>query len=417
MQMRVLIATLGSAGDVHPLLAIAQSLRLRGHQVELISPPCFEPMARQLGVEFHPVGTAEHYARTLAHPKLWHPIDGLGVMWRGMIKPAIAPVYERIEEAARRGKITVLASPIVFGARLAQEKLGIPLVTAYTAATMVRSVRDPLTIAQWRVPSWLPGFARSMAWKALDQFKLEPMARPTLDAMRHDWQLDPLSEPIFGSWMHSPDAGVTLFPDWFAAQAVDWPRQIEQAGFPLFDGDGQGVDEPALQAFLDQGPPPVVFAPGTATVELRAFLGAAVSACESLGIRGVMICNDASQLPANLPRSTHVVRYAPFSWLLPRSRALVHHGGIGSCAQALQAGIPQVAVPRGYDQFDNAWRIERLGVGQSIRHQDFDGTLLAATLGRLLSSDGVAQAARGVRQRIDPMAARNTVCDVVERFR
>lgn len=414
--MRVLIATVGSAGDVHPMLAIAQNLRFRGHQVELLAPPIFESLAHQVGVAFHAVGAFEQYAKTLQHPRLWHPIDGLGVMWRGMIRPAIQPVYERIRDVAQGGRITVLASPIAFGARLAQERLGIPLITAYTAATMLRSVHDPLTIAQWRVPSWMPRVARQAAWMALDRLKLEPMARPAVESVRQDLKMTSCSDSLFGSWMHSPDAGVTLFPDWFAARAIDWPGQVEQAGFPLFDGDERGFSDPALTEFFAQGPPPVVFAPGTATADARVFWKAASSACDLLGVRGILLCSDASQLPAQISRFVHVVPYVPFSWLLKRSCALVHHGGIGSCAQALKAGIPQVAVPRGYDQFDNAWRIERLGVGQTIRHDQLDGISLAETLRRLLASDGVAQAARSAQQRIDPTGARDKVCDVVERF-
>jgi rhamnosyltransferase subunit B len=415
--MKAVLVALGSAGDVHPFLAIGQALAARGHEVEILANPIFAESVIRHKLAFSAVGTADDFASTLRHPLLWHPINGLGVMWRGMIKPAIAPVYKRIEAAARSGKIAVVASPIAFGARLAQERLGIPLVTAYTAATMLRSVEDPLTIAQWRVPSWMPRLARKAAWEALDRFKLEPMARPTLEAMRQDLGLGPFAGRVFGSWMHSTDAGVTLFPDWFAMRADDWPAQVEQASFPLFDGDRQGFDESDLQAFLEQGPPPVVFAPGTAAVEPSAFLGAAVAACKSLGIRSVLMCHDRSQVPASLPRSIHTMQYAPFSWLLPRSRALVHHGGIGSCAQALQAGIPQVTVPRGYDQFDNTWRIERLGVGRGISHRGLDGGSLAATLGQVLSDEGVARAARTVQTRMDPVAGRDKVCDVVERFR
>jgi rhamnosyltransferase subunit B len=415
--MRVLIATLGSAGDVHPMLAIAQSLLLRGHQVELLSHSVFGALARQLGVGFHPIGTADQYAAALAHPKLWHPIDGLGVMWRGIIKPAMVPVYERIRDVAHEEKIVLLASPIVFGARLAQERLGIPLVTAYTAATMVRSVQDPLTIAQWRVPPRTPRWARRAAWMTLDRFKLEPMARPALDAARSELGLRPAEGSIFGAWMHSPDAGVTLFPDWFAMRASDWPAQIEQAGFPLFDGDRQDFAEPELQAFLDQGAPPVVFAPGTAAVDTQAFFTSAVSACEALGLRGVLLSNGTSQVPGTLPGSVHVARYAPFSWLLPKACALVHHGGIGSCAQAMQAGIPQVTVPRGYDQFDNTSRIERLGIGRGVWQQGLDGEKLADALRALLDSRDVAQANGAVRKRIDPATARDKVCAVVERFR
>jgi rhamnosyltransferase subunit B len=414
--MRVLIAGLGSAGDVHPLLAIAQALAHRGHRVELISNPLFADLSTQLSLEFHPVGTAEQYAQTLAHPKLWHPVDGLGVMWRGAIRHAIRPVYEHIREAARSDKVVVLASPVMMGARLAREHLGIPLVTAYTAATMLRSTQDPLSIAQWRVPPWVPNGIRRAAWEALDRFKLEPMAHPALDAVRSELAMPPIDGSIFGSWMHSPDAGVTLFPAWFAPRASDWPVQVGQAGFPLFDADDAVGLEPSLLAFLDGGPRPVVVAPGTATVHATDFVKGAVLACQALGLRTVVLHNGVSLLPKDLPDSVYLANYAPFALLLPRARALIHHGGIGSCAQALRAGIPQVIVPNGYDQFDNAQRVEALRVGRAVRRKDLAGQSLVKALNLLLSSQEVKQALAAIQPRMDPVSARNQVCDVVERF-
>jgi rhamnosyltransferase subunit B len=414
--MRVLIATLGSAGDVHPMLALAQALLKRGHRVELMTNPVFEPLAKRLGIEFFSLGTTEQFKATVNHPKLWDPIDGLGVMWRGVIRSAILPAYDHIRDAASVGHAVVLASPVVLGARLAQEKLGIPLVTAYTAATMIRSTVNPMSIAQWRIPPWFPKYAREAAWRALDRFKLNPMARTNIDAVRSELGIPPLQGSIFGNWIHSPDAGVTLFPEWFAPRQMDWPIQIQQAGFPVFDGDSFEAADPRLQFFLDSGDAPVVFAPGTAAVDVREFFSAAVSACEVLAVRGVLVCADSTQVPASLPKTICVARYTPFSQLLPRALALVHHGGIGSCAQALHAGIPQVTVPRGYDQFDNTLRLEALSVGTGLSHRGLNGRTIARALDELLRDAETATSMGRLRTLLDASTARNQVCDVVERF-
>lgn len=415
--MKVLLPTLGSAGDVYPFLAVGQALQARGHAVEVITNPVFAPVVAAAGLAFAPVGTAEHYTDTLSSPKLWHPVDGFGVFWRRMARHAMAPVYRHIESQASQGPCVVLATPLMLGARLAQEKLGVPLVTAYTAATMLRSCQYPLTLAHWRVPRWPPSLLRpalALAWQALDRFKLHPMLAADLPALRHTLGLPPLTGSVFGHWVHSPQAGVTLFPPWFAPAPGDWPAQVRQAGFPLYDGDkAQGLDA-GLQAFLAAGAPPVVFTPGSAMGHGHAFFEAAVRTCQALGRRGVLLTTQSQQIPADLPATVHHSAYAPFGLLLPRAAALVHHGGIGNTAQALRAGLAQLITPMAFDQFDNAMRLERLGVAASVARQDTAFTTMAPQLKMLLESPGVAAACQVAAQRMADDRGLDVVCDLLE---
>ncbi|MFM9901896.1 MAG: glycosyltransferase [Polaromonas sp.] len=415
--MKVLLPTLGSAGDVYPFLAVGQALQARGHAVEVITNPVFAPVVAAAGLAFAPVGTAAHYTDTLSSPKLWHPVDGFGVFWRRMARHAMAPVYRHIESQASQGPCVVLATPLMLGARLAQEKLGVPLVTAYTAATMLRSCQYPLTLAHWRVPPWPPSLLRpalALAWQALDRFKLHPMLAADLPALRHALGLPPLTGSVFGHWVHSPQAGVTLFPPWFAPAPGDWPAQVRQAGFPLYDGDkAQGLDA-GLQAFLAAGAPPVVFTPGSAMGHGHAFFEAAVRTCQALGRRGVLLTTQSQQIPADLPATVHHSAYAPFGLLLPRAAALVHHGGIGNTAQALRAGLAQLITPMAFDQFDNAMRLERLGVAASVARQDTAFTTMAPQLKMLLESPDVAAACQVAAQRMADDRGLDVVCDLLE---
>jgi rhamnosyltransferase subunit B len=412
--MKVLLPTLGSAGDIHPFLAIGQAAQARGHEVEVMTSPVFADMVQHAGLKFHAVGTPEHYADALKSPKLWHPIDGFGVLWRRMARYAIEPVYHRIANHAANGACVVLATPLIFGARLANEKLRVPLVTAYTAATMLRSCENPLTMAHWRVPRWIPKTVRAAAWTALDKWKLDPMVAGDLQRLRHQLGLPAINQSVFGQWVHSPQAGVTLFPAWFAPAPGDWPRQVRQAGFPLYDGDAaQGLDAD-LSRFLDAGDPPVVFTPGSAMGHGHEFFRAAVRSCMELGRRGVLLTMDASQIPGDLPPTVHYCAYAPFRLLLPCAAALVHHGGIGNSAQALRAALPQLLTPRGFDQFDNAMRLERLGVAACVKQHDPLYADMAPHLRELLGSAQVASACRKAAEKVMHDRAVESICDVLE---
>ncbi len=410
----VCLVTFGSAGDVHPLLALGQALRLRGHQVRMLTNPAFATVVEQAGLVFDPIGSQSDWRATVEHPKLWHPVDGLGVLWRYLLRPALVPTYQRLHALAQAGAVdVVLASPLAMGARVAQERLGLPLVTAYTATTMLRTTQHPMTLAQWTLPRWLPQAARQGLWRLLDHYKLQPLVRPALEALRGSLGLAPVSVSLLGQWLHSPQAGVALFPAWFAPAASDWPKQVVQLGFPLFEDAAVRGLEPGLEQFLQAGAAPVVFMPGSAMQQGEDFFHAALAACAHSGQRGVLLGALPAALRTALPAHIYSADYAPFAALLPRAQALVHHGGIGSSAQALQAGVPQLLVPQAYDQFDNAQRLQRLGVGVQCRTPQL--RLLGARLVALLARADVAAACRQWAGQSAAQQARAEACAVLER--
>ncbi len=189
---------------------------------------------------------------------------------------------------------------------------------------------------------------------------------------------------IFDSWIHSPDRVIGLFPEWFAAPASDWPAQAVLTGFPLYDEADILPLDLKLGRFLDSGEAPIAFTPGSAMRYGDRFFGAAVEACRLLGRRGLLVSMHERHLPKRLPKEIRHVKYAPFSRLLPRCAAIVHHGGIGTSSQALAAGVPQLAMPMGFDQADNAGRLKRLGVAEVLPALDFRRVRAAVLLERVM---------------------------------
>jgi UDP:flavonoid glycosyltransferase YjiC (YdhE family) len=143
---------------------------------------------------------------------------------------------------------------------------------------------------------------------------------------------------------------------------------------------------------------------------------AAVEASDRLGQRGILLTKYAEQLPAKLPPSVRHFGFVPMSKLLPRTAALVHHGGIGSCAQGLAAGVPHVVQPMSYDQFDNSRRLARLGVADEIGVHDFRGRNIADALVKLLDSPKVASQCREFANLCNGPAALAAACDALEQL-
>ena len=171
---------------------------------------------------------------------------------------------------------------------------------------------------------------------------------------------------ILRDYLHSPELTIGLFPAWFAPPQADWPPQVKVTGFPLYDERGVSHLSPDLLKFLDEGPPPIAFTFGSAMWEAQDLLEQSARACALLGRRGILLTRHRDHLPAHLPLGVKHADYAPFSELLPRCAALVHHGGIGTASQGLATGVPQLVLPHAHDQLDNATRLARLGVAKFL---------------------------------------------------
>lgn len=414
--MRVLVVPVGSAGDVHPFVRIALELQARGHDVTVVTNAYFAPLIERVGLDLEPIGTVEQFDAITANPNLWHRVHGLGVVAAG-VAFGIAPLYRLIEREAGRGDLVVVAHALAFGARVAHDALDVPLVTAHLAPTSIWSqYESPVMARGLGAINALPRPLKR-ALLAISDRLADRVLAPPVNGFRRELGLAPVRH-IVSRWWHSPQRVVGLFPDWFAAPQRDWPPQVTLTGFPLYDERGATEVPPDLDAFLNEAraadDPPLVFAPGSGNQQARAFFTAACEACRRLGRRGVLLTRYTGHLPAPLPPGVMHADYAPFSAVLPRAAALVHHGGIGTAAQALAAGRPQLVMPMTFDQPDNAARLQRLGVGCWLPPYRFRGAAVARELRSLLESAAVSRRCAEVARRFDGSDAVGRTCQVIE---
>src|SRR4030095_8509043 len=237
---------------------------------------------------------------------------------------------------------------------------------------------------------------------------------PAISEWRRELGLPPVTR-VFSDWIHSPQRVIGLFPDWFGLAQPDWPAALRLTGFPLYD-DSPGVNlSPSLTRFLDDGAPPIVFTPGTANQAAARFFAAALDASQRLGRRALLLTRYSGHLPA-LPPTAHHEPFVPLAHVLPRCAALVSHAGIGTLAQGLAAGIPQLTMPMGFDQPDNATRLQRLGVADWVVPSKFDGERVAATLSALLDDGDTASSCRRWSTQIRAHNAIEETCDLLEQL-
>jgi rhamnosyltransferase subunit B len=406
--MHALLVSTGTAGNVLPFVGLGAALRARGHDVTVIASGAGIDAVRREGLA-HVDLDGPDARRDLPPP------DATGARSREFLR-SLGPhavrhmrgAYRLIAERYVPGETVVVSPGWLFGARIAQEKLGVPLATVHLQPLLFGSAHDPTGLLR-RAPRWGARLVNALVERLVDWG-----LAPAINAFRAELGLPPVRRQLMRWWL-SPELVIGFFPEWYSAPQPDWPSQALLGGFPLYDAPRAAVS-PELEQFLASGGPPLVFTQASVLKDAKDYFAAAVEVARSLGRRAVFLTAHPEQAPRPLPPHIGYFGFVPLSTLLPRAAALVHHGGMGALGQALAAGVPQLTVPRVLDQFDNSRRLLRLGVSANVRAAAFRPARIARLLRGLLESPGVAARCRyyAARQREETPFAK--ACLALERL-
>ncbi len=411
--MHVIVSGFGSYGDVLPMVGLGAAMRARGHRVQMITNPYFRAVVEDAGLELVPLGSAEEYLELAAHPDLWHPRRGLQLVLRRGAMAYLRQTYELYEQLYHPGETVIAAHGLDLAARILQEGRGAPMATVHFAPFAIMTLYDtPRYIGTLPMKGWPRWLKAAQFWLG-DRMLVGPIVNEPINSLRGELGL-PATRDIFSRWNHSPQLVLAMFPDWFGAPQPDWPPNMHTVGFPLYDAHPAASLPADVEEFLAAGERPIVFSPGSANMDAASFFETAVQACRRLGRRGMLVTKYAHQIPANLPAGIKHCSFVPFSLLLPRVAALVHHGGIGTSAQGLAAGVAQLVMPMAYDQLDNGLRLERLGVGAIVRPPKFKPGPVTRALAGLVDAPEVRERAAHWASQCNGPAALAAACDRLE---
>ena len=420
---KIVISTFGSFGDVHPYVAIALELKRRGHRPVIATSDIYREKTDALGLELHPVppdlpgyDRPEEVARMVT--EMIDPKKGPERVFTQFINPHLRGMYDALADATRDADL-LLTHVLSLAAPPLVEKTGIKWVSSVLAPISMFSNYDPPVFPQmpWLYPVFKLHPSVSRAAMRVGRLKLDQMARPVYE-LRAELGLKRGGNPMLEG-QHSPRMVLALFSSAIAKRQPDWPPQTRVTGFPFYDrrdraGDAEHLD-PALSKFLEEGEPPVVFTLGSsATYAAGDFYRESVEAARAAGVRALLLTGEPWNRPAELPEGAAAFDYAPYGELLPRARAVVHQGGIGTTAQGLRAGIPALVVPFSHDQFDNASRVARVGAGRALPRAKYNASSAAKELRALLSEESYTTRAAEVGRQIRSENGAAAAADAIE---
>ncbi len=406
--MRIVFSTVGSLGDLHPYIAIAKEVQARGHLPVIATTDRYRALIEAEAIRYAPLRPAETQFGGLeaVAARLFHPYRGPGYLIREMVMPYVREQYEDIAAACRSADILV-THPLTMAGPLVCAKTGLPWVSSILApASLMSSIDRPLLNSAW--------WARPLRHLGATPYRMitgvaELIARrweSPLHELRSELGLPRAPHAALLQGQFSPRLNLALFPRLLAEPQPDWPANTVLTGFARYEGppaDARLKEE--LDAFLAGGEAPIVFALGSSVVMIAGdFWAKATAASLRLGRRAILLTG--TPLAQALPRSVKAFDYLPYSEVFPQAAAIVHQGGIGTLAQALAAGRPQLIVPVAFDQPDNARRAADLGLARSIPRHKITAANLARELKALLAEPGYAASARKAAGGLDGGAGR-----------
>lgn len=395
MGARILIASWGSYGDVYPYIGLARAVQSLGHTVTLALPGYYRMLVEREGLAFRPVAPDVDPTDRAAIARALDPVKGPEEIVCRWVMPALRQSYADLRDAASDADL-VVTHPMTFAAPLAAEASGLPWVSTVLSPMSFFSVSDfpVMSATPWLTPLARTSPALARAAVRVARWATRRWTAP-VQALRSELRLPPRASPLFEG-QFSPTMTLALFSRVLATPQPDWPSHVQTTGFVFYNGpDPVPAD---LQAFLDDGPPPVVFTLGSSALGAAGtFYEESARAVVELGVRAVLMVGPFEEnRPHSRSKDIYMVDYAPHQLLFPQASAIVHHGGVGTTGQVLRSGRPALIVPHSFDQPDNAARAGRLGTARTLFPRAYRSRRVARELGRLLADSRYRQAAESV---------------------
>ena len=392
MSMKITIFAAGSRGDIQPCVVLGRGLRQAGYQVCLAAPEDFADFIEKHGVGFHPLRgdvqqvMASDTGRKFMETGGANPIRSIRAM-RSMIGPIVMRMVEDAYAACRDADgIISLGVFSPFGQAIS-ESLHIPVMNIEpTPLLPTRAFPAPSWPIQRNLGglhNYVSGLAMLQAvWLWYAPFVAEYRGRLGL----------PASASILRALRAAPM--LSAYSPTIIPHPADWPDSVRVTGYLFLDADTGWQPPAGLQAFLDSGDPPVYIGFGSmAGRKPEQLAGLVLEALAGSGQRGLLLTGWGGLRAEAVPGNVYVLDAAPHSWLFPRMAAVVHHGGAGTTAEALRAGVPTVILPFAFDQPFWGARVNALGLGPAPIPQK------QLTAGRLARAIGVTVTDRDMRLR------------------
>jgi len=414
---RIVMTTLGSSGDLHPFLALALGLRARGHAIHFATEAIHEARITALGFPMTSLtGDSELMLAPYSHDlfERSNPLPSVRVLYHEWIIPTLRPRIEELRALVANADFLISSA----------QQIASHIVAELTGIRWASVALTPLVVLAPGVEALaLPPMPEALKRALADAAPTvtAPVFRRLLDdpinAIRAEYGLPPRAGMLTTGPLSHHFTAIACSPAFVPPSPV-WPPWAKTTGFLFWDTPEDWTEPESLSAFFNGLLPVVAVSSGSMSERVPHFFDrfyrTSLNAIWSAGARALVIGAPPHALPDPLPEWVYAIPYAPFSHIYPRCGAVIHHGGIGTTAQGLRAGVPQMIVPWGGDQFFDGAQITRLGAGHWMTRRAYKPAKATKALRTLLTMPRYQQAASAIAKQIAGEDGVTTLCDAIE---
>lgn len=396
--MHITLPVIGTRGDIQPIIVLANGLKQAGYEVTLAAPKNYENWIIESGIDFFPIMDdiqpllkSNSGLRTLESSRnLFATVSGL----RDMLTPLVQEIAVQLWQATHQTDAIIADIWMSTLAMSVAEVRDIPLLQI--ALQPLSDTAEFPNLFFPTLPEWMPGaglynlssyfLTKQILWlvcgKHVNEFRQKFLALP------------PTNSRQFIRDLHNVPR-LNCFSDHVVPQPNDWPTNYHTSGYLFFEDDNWQPPQDLLD-FLAAGPPPVYVGFGSmAGNDPEGAAHTIIAALQKSGQRGLLLTGWGGIKAIDVPDTIHVINYASHHWLFPRMAAVVHHGGAGTTAAGLAAGVPTVIVPFFSDQFFWGERVAKLGVGtEPLPYRRLNSDHLAEAITTVTSNADIKANAR-----------------------
>lgn len=399
--MKITIAAIGSRGDIQPYIALGAGLQKAGCAVSLSAPAIFHELITGYGLRHLPVSVNPQ--QIMEHPSMQAAARSGNpfLLMRSMFREGLPLIRRYLEEVYGNCQDcdAVILTQIPFGAYDAAEKRNVPILQA-GLGPLFPTVSFPMIGMNF--PNLRIGFINRLTYALLDQGFWQ-FFRPFQNTWRKEkLGLPPLPLDGPANTIRRRAPTILGFSPSVVPAPVDWPKTVLATGYWFLDEPPRWKPPDGLKAFLAAGAAPVYIGFGSMPdAEARKTTRLVLDALRLSGQRGVIFRGWNGLGEGAFGDSVYPVESVPHSWLFPRMAAVVHHGGAGTTAAGLRAGVPSILTPYAADQFFWAERVEALGVGpKSVSYHALTTGKLAEMIRETATDSGMRERAAAFGGRI-----------------
>ncbi|MDO5145362.1 MAG: glycosyltransferase [bacterium] len=407
--MRITMICIGSTGDVRPYLVLGRELKARGHDIAICAFSDFEQAALDEGFRFKPIsGDVRAFMNNLMG-------GANGVAFLKQVRDTLVDILEpflRDLEAACDDAEAIIATYFGQVFQSLAEVRRIPYIQTHYYP-MDKNPQTPISSA----PCRNAGKAWNLASYPLGHLLVSTLEKLYLTEWRQSRGMSPRrleTEPNYELNGHTIPVLYAISP-LVLPRPSTWGENIHMTGFWLDNRHADYTPDPALQAFLSEGEPPVYIGFGSmVSGDMGETLRIVLDAVRESGVRAVLARGWGG---AEIPKQSNVCMadFVPHDWLFPRVSAVVHHGGAGTTAAGLLAQRPTLVIPFGGDQPFWASRVRALGLGpKPIPRDKLSVSKLADALAELTATGSYRVAAQELGARLRLENGAQTAADIVE---